>query len=94
MKTLSTFTDAGWDFGVNWAICENMNYPRLRRQIPAADFVCPDGVNLIDYSFFANRWLNTNCASADDCDGADLDYSGTVDIADLKVFCDYWLEGL
>jgi hypothetical protein len=57
------------------------------------DFVCPDGVDFADYSFFAERWLNTDCASNNNCDGADFDLSGTVDIADLVIFCEYWLKG-
>jgi hypothetical protein len=93
MKTRSTFTDAGWDFANIWAICEVTNYPRLRWAIPAADFVCPDGIDFADYSFFAERWLNTNCASNYNCNGADFDLSGTVDMADLEIFCDYWLKG-
>jgi hypothetical protein len=58
------------------------------------DSVGPDGVNFVDYSFFAERWLNTDCASKDNCDGTDFDFSGTVDLADLEIFCNYWLEGL
>ena len=92
MKQQSSFV--GWDFATIWAICEGTNYPRLIWQIPAADFVCPDGVNFVDYSFFAERWLNTDCAANNDCDGTDFDLSGAMDIDDLKVFCGYWLEGL
>ena len=84
----------GFDFVNTWAICEGTNYPRLIWQIPAADLVCSDGVNFVDYSFFAQRWLNTNCAANNDCDGTDFDSSGTVDIDDLKVFCGYWLQGI
>ena len=84
----------GWDFKAIWAICEVTNYPRLQWQILPADFVCPDGVNFVDYSFFANRWMSTNCTANNDCDGTDFDSSGTVDLADLKVFCNYWLQGL
>jgi hypothetical protein len=91
MKQQSSFI--GWDFTTIWAICEGTNYPRLLWSIPAADLVCPDGVNFADYSFFAERWMNTNCASNDNCDGTDFDFSGTVDIADLKIFCNYWLQG-
>lgn len=94
MKTLSTFTSAGWNFNDVWHICEAMNYPRLRWSIPAADSICPDGVNFVDYSFFVGRWLDTNCATNNDCDGTDFDSSETVDMEDLKVFCDYWLQGL
>ena len=92
MKQQANF--AGWDFNNIWRICEGINYPRLLWQIPAADFVCPDGVDFIDYSFFAERWMNTNCAANNNCDGADFDFSGTVDIDDLKIFCNYWLQGL
>jgi hypothetical protein len=82
-----------WNFWVIWHICENTNYPKLLWQIQAADLVCPDGVNFADYSFFAERWLNKNCATNNNCYGTDFDLSGTVDIDDLKVFTDYWLQG-
>jgi len=94
MQTESTFTDAGWDFNDVWAICEGTNYPRHIWSIPAADFLCPDGVNFIDYSFFADWWLDDNCADVNDCEGADIDSSGAVNGDDLKALCDYWLEGL
>jgi hypothetical protein len=94
MQILSTFTDAGWDFNDIWRICENLSYPRLRWSLPAADFVCPNGVNFIDYSFFANRWMNTNCAANNNCNGTDFDSSGTVDLADLVSFAGNWLQGL
>jgi hypothetical protein len=37
MQTMSTFTDAGWDFTTPvWKICENVDYPRLAwEKIPA-----------------------------------------------------------
>jgi hypothetical protein len=92
MKQQSSFVD--WDFNDVWSICEGMNYPRLLWSIPAADLVCPDGVNFADYGFFANWWGRDDCALNDDCDGADFDFSGTVDEADLAIICNYWLEGL
>jgi hypothetical protein len=94
MKQQASFV--GWDFTNTWRMrCEGINYPKLNWQaIPAADWVCPDGVNFVDYSFFAERWMNTNCTANNNCDGTDLDFSGTVDIADLKIFCNYWLQGL
>jgi hypothetical protein len=94
MKTKSTFTDAGWDFTTIWAICEGTNYPRLRWQMPAADLVCPDGVNFVDFAYFAARWPTTSCDSSNNfCGGADMDTSGTVDIFDLAEFAEYWLSG-
>ncbi|MHC4542289.1 MAG: GLUG motif-containing protein, partial [Planctomycetota bacterium] len=53
MQTISTFTDAGWDFWNTWTMCEGTNYPVLLWQIPPADFRCPDGVDFIDFAFFA-----------------------------------------
>jgi hypothetical protein len=102
MQTKSTFTDAGWDFveeavnGPNdiWDICEGTNYPKFLWQIPIADFICPDGVNFFDYSFFASQWAEENCAVSNDCDGRDLDLLGSVDIRDLRIFADNWLAGL
>ena len=91
MKQQSNFVD--WDFNDVWAICEGTNYPRLLWSIPAADLACPDGVNFVDYSFFAQRWLNTDCASNNNCDGTDFDFSGTMDIADLAIICEHWLKG-
>jgi hypothetical protein len=91
MKTKSTFTSAGWDFVNVWTIRETTNYPRLLWQVSAADFMCPDGVNFIDYAYFANRWLEINCSSSGNCGGTDLDLSGTVDIADLAIFALDWL---
>jgi hypothetical protein len=94
MKTKSTFTNAGWDLVSTWSICEVTNYPRLLWQIPTADFVCPDGVDFADYSFFAEHWMNTDCAGNNNCNGTDLDLSGTVDWNDLRILCLQWLEGV
>ena len=94
MKTLSTFIDVDWDLITTWSICDGTNYPKLQWQIPAGDFVCPDGVNLVDYSFFAQQWQYTNCEANNDCDGTDLDISGTVDWEDMMIFCQHWLEGI
>jgi hypothetical protein len=100
MQTENTFTDAGWDFvdeSVNgiediWSICEGTNYPRLAWQIPAGDFVCPDGITIEDFLFFIEHWRDDNCDLSNDyCQGTDLDFSGTVDINDLEIFLENWL---
>jgi len=93
MQTASTFTDEGWDFVDIWTICEGTNYPKFIWRILPADFLCPDGVDFIDYAYFSDYWLNENCAASNDCDGTDFDLSDTVDSNDLKIFCDYWLLG-
>jgi hypothetical protein len=80
-----TFTEAGWDFvgeSVNgiediWSICEGTNYPRLAWQIPAGDFVCPDGITIEDFVFFIEHWGDDNCDPNNDyCQGTDLDFDG------------------
>jgi len=95
MMTKSTFTNVGWDFVDIWDLtCEGMNYPRFIWQITPVDYLCPDGVNFIDYSFFAGHWMDVNCPDSNDCNGCDLDFSYMVDANDLNIFCDHWLEGL
>ena len=95
MQTMSTFSDVGWDFWNTWTICEGMNYPVLLWQIPATDFLCPDGVDFIDFAFFASHWLDQRCNTGNfHCEGTDVDQSGMVDIMDLEIFCDLWLEGV
>jgi hypothetical protein len=91
MKQQAPFT--GWDFETIWAICEGTNYPRLAWQIPAADFTCPDGVNIEDLDYFVQRWLLGDCTSSNNCDGADMNGSGAVDFADFAIFAQHWLEG-
>lgn len=94
MQTKSTFTNAGWDFVQTWDICEGRNYPRLIWEIAAADFVSPDGVNGKDFAFFARHWRHTNCRDCNNCEGTDIDLSGTVDWADFKMFADQWLQSI
>lgn len=94
MQTLSTFSSAGWDFFSTWGICEGTNYPVLLWQIPTADFRCPDGVNMIDFAWFAQHWMQKNCNPSNYyCDGIDLDRSGSVGFFDLAIFANDWLAG-
>jgi len=94
MQMKSTFTSAGWDFVEVWdLVCEGMNYPRLVWEIAVVDLGCPHGVDSFDYSLFANRWMDTNCGSSADCEGADFDFSGGVDGMDLAIFFGRWLDG-
>ncbi len=101
MKKQATFTSAGWDFvgetanGTDyiWRLCEDLvGYPRLAWEFPLGDFICPDGVNLVDFSFFASHWAEDNCGASNDCDGTDLDLLGIVDINDLRIFAENWLR--
>lgn len=56
MKTMSTFTDAGWDFVEIWGIGENQTYPYLRFA-PAGDLNYDKKVNLADLAILASHWL-------------------------------------
>lgn len=95
MRTISTFTDAGWDFWNTWTICEGTNYPVLLWQIPSGDFQCPDGVDFIDFAFFAAHWHLQGCnVSNSFCEGTDVNHSGAVDFTDLEIFANRWLEGI
>ncbi len=103
MQARSTFADAGWDFvgevvnGPNdvWRMCvDGVSYPLLSWQFTKGDLLCPDGVDFFDYSHLANRWQEVDCAAMNNCDRADLDFSGAVDWRDLKILCDHWLEGV
>jgi len=103
MQMEGTFTYAGWDFvaeSVNgaediWSICEGTNYPRLLWQIPAGDFVCPDGITIEDFVFFIEHWRDETCDPSNDyCQCTDLDFSGTVDEADLEILIENWLAGV
>jgi len=94
MKTKTTFTDAGWDFVNIWDICEGTNYPRLRWQTPAGDFVCPYGIDFADFVILASVWQS---------EPNDADWNPACDISqpkdnfinelDLAIFCENWLEG-
>jgi hypothetical protein len=100
MQTMSTFTDAGWDFvgetinGPNdfWDICEDVIYPRLGL---LGDFAEPNGVDFVDFAFFANYWQETGCDGTNIfCNHTDIDRLGTVDFSDLYIFTENWLMGL
>jgi len=104
MQTESTYTDAGWDFvgevinGPNdiWDICEGTNYPKLTWQIPLpGDFICPDGVEMIDFSILGLAWLSSSGQPNWNpvCDISEPN-DNFIDELDLKVFTENWLAGL
>ncbi len=59
MKTMSTFTEAGWDFVEIWDIGENQTYPFLLTK-PTGDLDHDKKVNLIDLAIMAAHWLAEN----------------------------------
>jgi len=97
MKMQTTFEAQNWDFGYDrtWLIWDGIGYPVLTWQVPAMDWYPPDGVDFVDFAWFAAQWRNSDCFALNaDCEGADLDQSGKVDFLDLAIFCENWLVGL
>ncbi|MHC4186561.1 MAG: GLUG motif-containing protein [Planctomycetota bacterium] len=97
MRTRSTFTGYDWDF-VNetangtediWTIKEGVKYPEL--VWPLVQYVDWDGVDFLDYSFFADYFGLTDCHLVNDCNWTDLDFSGSVDSNDVNIFTNYWI---
>lgn len=56
------------------------------------DFNGDTTVDFFDYAMLASHWQVTDCNDPDWCQGADLDISGSVDVNDLMLFCEFWLE--
>jgi len=95
MKLMDTYLAMNWDFFDTWTICEGINYPILQWQIPLGDFVCPDGVNFLDFVWFAANWRHRDCGEINlNCEGADFDKSGSVEFRDLAIFAEHWLAGI
>jgi hypothetical protein len=50
----------------------------------------PNPFDFRDLATFARYWGETGCGI---CGGADLDAEGDVDLQDLAIFCENWIEG-
>jgi hypothetical protein len=101
MQTMSTFTNAGWDFvgetanGTDdtWAICKDADYPRLTWQFVIGDFDGDGDNDFRDFAVFAMRWHQADSSFFCGNGGTDLtndDYNGSTD---LKAFTENWLTG-
>jgi hypothetical protein len=101
MQTMSTFTDAGWDFvgetnngnDFVWRMCQGLvDYPRLAWEFTLGDFVCPDGVEMKDFAILGAQWQQpAGKPSADIApDGGD----GVINSSDLAALVNNWLTGL
>jgi len=95
MKTLSTFTSAGWDFVGEtangyydiWRLCnEGLEYPKLAWQYLPGDIACPDGVEIYDVAALCDQWLIEEIPADLSPPGGD----GIVDFADFAVFAGQW----
>ena len=88
MKTLSTFTSAGWDFSTadgdaaDWMMPPG-DYPKLSWQYR----IGLDGFNLL-----SQYWQMSGCTAGQPCALADWYVDGTIDLLDLEVLAEYWLS--
>jgi hypothetical protein len=48
-------------------------------------------VTFADFAVLAGHWLDDTCTGPGNCDGADFEPNGSVDIFDLSEFADEWL---
>lgn len=70
---------------------ELINYLEFTH-VPTRDFNGDHQVNFVDFSILASYWRQTGFDDPNDCQGADLDLDHDVDVKDLKLFMDFWLE--
>lgn len=102
MKTLATFTGAGWDFcsetanGTNdlWRMCsDGVEYPKFNDLSQSGDFACPDGVDIKDLGAFAPKWLLMDCdVSNNYCGRIDINKNSIVNFEDFFVLAENWLK--
>ena len=78
-----------YDHRINWNI---PIYYLVFSHVRTRDFNSDTIVNFRDYAILASHWQETNCGAPDWCEGADLDIDSNVDINDLMLFCEFWLE--
>jgi len=72
-----------WDYPVYYHVFSN---------VPTRDFNKDTKVDLADFAVLSSHWQETGCSDPNRCEGSDLDADGNVDINDLTLFVDYWLE--
>jgi hypothetical protein len=72
------------------------NVPNIRLTIASktADLTGDGFVTMADFALFSPWWLSDCDVANDWCDGADIDWSGQLDLSDLEIFVSYWLENI
>jgi hypothetical protein len=87
MQTQQTYLTAGWDFDNTWRMCtDSVHYPKFQWRSMTADFACPDGVGIEDFTKFAKCWLAATELQANIANGQG------VDIADVAKLGTWWLD--
>jgi len=62
------------------------------RHVRTRDFDGSIKVDFTDFTVLASYWQDQDCNAPNWCEGTDLDVDGDVDLNDLTLFIDYWLE--
>lgn len=91
MRQQAPFVD--WDFSNIWRMCaDGISRPRLEWESSRSwDIACPDGVGLEDLVALGQCWLDENTVG---CDRCDLDGNTYVDLTDIAVISQHWLDTL
>ncbi|MBN1766216.1 MAG: alkaline phosphatase [Sedimentisphaerales bacterium] len=71
---------------------DNTSIGRVFRQLLKQNLVMPYGIGLEDFGYLSGRWLMDGCEDLCNCEGADLDESGVVDVSDLLFLMEDWLN--
>jgi hypothetical protein len=86
--SLSGADNLGLPFSIVWTLTQE--------KCAGADVDQSGGVDFDDFAVLAGHWLDYDCATSSDCDGADLEPlttpDGDVDMADLAVLAQHWLD--
>jgi hypothetical protein len=78
-----------YDFNISWDVpVHYLSFSHVRTR----DFNNDTKVDFADFAIFASHWRATDCNDPNWCQGTDLDVDGSVDVNDLMLFCEYWLE--
>jgi hypothetical protein len=64
----------------------------FRQADPNPDLSGDCFTDFVDFGLFASHWLQSGCGPVDWCDGADLNKSGNVDLDDLAILVEEWLQ--
>ena len=70
----------------------DVEYPLFFTQVITRDLNNDGVVDFEDFTVLGQNWQRTDCLSPGYCSGSDLDEDGDVDLTDLKLFADFWLE--
>ncbi len=75
-----------YDYSIS---ADDPNYYLEFSHVRTRDFNKDTKVDFGDFTVLASYWQQIDCG---ECGGADLDDGNNVDVNDLMLFTDYWLE--